>query len=528
MGFFSQFFGLGKTGTTDRTQIPAIANWQNQQSQGWGNNANNAWNKGQGLSDWASGYYQDLSRTGGVAGDPNNNWDMGRQVMPGVQDAINNRWNNLNQIQSNWNNFSGSPWGAQGTSDQLNNATDAMGGNITGNDQAVKGDIGDTFGRLGTANQNTSGDIQKSIAGTYGSIGNNLNNDYGRMLTDTNSTYGGLANATGSTYQTALDRLRMLQPGGELQRAQVSRSFAPQAAATADRLRAAGVDPNSLQAAGVMSGVDRDRARAMDEAAGRTTQDYVTQANNLGIGQLNTGIGLGQNRLNTANQLQGTENQLSANYAQNAGNQSRAELLRSLQNSQGLDLSRLGQNTAASNRTADQTNNYLQQRMANALGSRALGLQDYNTQTGLLNQRNQEELLGPAALYQQYQAGQGQNAYRQGQQNIGAAGVAGQGGQQLQAGLGAGGLGLGYSNAAVQNYLRSLGIESQNAGWGSKLIGGLLSGGFGGGFGGGTNPGITSGSGDFSGALGNGDFSGGGGGGGMNMQQMMQLAAMFG
>jgi len=74
MGFFSQFFGLGKTGTTDRTQIPAIANWQNQQSQGWGNNANNAWNKGQGLSDWASGYYQDLSRTGGVAGDPNNNW----------------------------------------------------------------------------------------------------------------------------------------------------------------------------------------------------------------------------------------------------------------------------------------------------------------------------------------------------------------------------------------------------------------------------------------------------------------------
>lgn len=343
-----------------------------------------------------------------------------------------------------------------------------------------------------------------------------------RGLRDQNaSTYGDIISKTGNAYRDASTNLERMMPGGDLMAASVARSFAPNVSAVNRRLTAAGIDPNSLEASSVLGDVEAKRGYAMDDLLGKNMSEYIASKNALGIGgadaesrlrreqfgnestlgqtQGSTDRGLGidefGNEAKLAQTQLGNETRLAetqggndagilrdqygneVNLAQTQGGLNRGyrqgqEQALVAQNNGTLDRqlpldTRFGETQLANSDIGYQrTQQIMQQRNQAVQMMRAMGMQDAQIQQQL-------EQMGLNLDAQQFQMGLTGTGLNVDQQNLGGQGMGSLGEFLLNLGRGYDSSGQNWNQQTFGQYGQDLGVESANAGWGTKLLSGL-------------------------------------------------------
>lgn len=174
-------------------------------------------------------------------------------------------------------------------------------GRLRGQNQDVTGSLrGDwlnTFGDLDRRRDSTYGSTRADLARTVGGLEGGAQQTADTIGSQSRDAYGRLRGSAGSTFGDSIADAKTLDATGDLRAAQRARSFAPAVAATAQRLRRAGVGPNDMQYIQSMSEIERDQARAMDDEQAKTRSENVDRVNRLRQQGLQTDIGLTQDEL---------------------------------------------------------------------------------------------------------------------------------------------------------------------------------------------------------------------------------------
>lgn len=423
-------------------------------------------NIGNNIQDWLAQWYHDQMVNG--APTPQQQKDWGSQIMPGIQSALDSRKANLDDIQRQWSSLptSGDTMGI------IDRNTRQQGQNIGQNQDVLQGSVDDTYRRTSGRDSTASNDIQGNIASGYGSINTNLGNAYHDMTGHNDAVYEGLKTDAPNTFDAANANLEMLKPGSNFQQAQVARSFAPAVAATSGMLRRGGIDPNSPEAFAAQQRVEASRARAMDDAAGAGTQNYVNSKNALALQRLQNTQGLTQSQLGNDLSLGDRSIQSQTGVSMTQTGQGLAEKLRTLQAQQGLDLGQSAESRGIQRDAFGQTQRFLDSQNSNALLGRNMGQADWQTQAGLLREQNQEPLLGLQLNNQAYGLGR---QYGMDDQQIKNQAAQGWGGimtnsqqQAQQAFMDA----LASGKSANEAYQLAYAMNAPNSGWATKLAAG--------------------------------------------------------
>lgn len=423
-------------------------------------------NIGNNIQDWLAQWYHDQMVNG--APTPQQQKDWGSQIMPGIQSALDSRKANLDDIQRQWSSLptSGDTMGI------IDRNTRQQGQNIGQNQDVLQGSVDDTYRRTSGRDSTASNDIQGNIASGYGSINTNLGNAYHDMTGHNDAVYEGLKTDAPNTFDAANANLEMLKPGSQFQQAQVARSFAPAVAATSGMLRRGGIDPNSPEAFAAQQRVEASRSRAMDDAAGAGTQNYVNSKNALALQRLQNTQGLTQSQLGNDLSLGDRSIQSQTGVGMTQTGQSLAEKLRTLQAQQNLDLGQSAESRGIQRDAFGQTQRFLDSQNSNALLGRNMGQVDWQTQAGLLREQNQEPLLGLQLNNQAYGLGR---QYGMDDQQIKQQGAQGWGnimtnsqGQAQQAFMNA----LASGKSASEAYQLAYAMNAPNSGWATKLLAG--------------------------------------------------------
>jgi hypothetical protein len=552
--FGSAFWGPSDAQQDAEGYFPAQGHWNTEQYQNWLARSNQNQQNAEAWTPWAVNYFQNVGTHGFGTPDDVRNW--GNWIMPGTQQVTDSRRNRLNQIGAD---FDATFSGAQGRSDDIargigqnydiiqgdiNGTFGRMGGRADTAHNNILGNIGQTYGGArqgvldtysglrGTAG-NTYSDMLDSTAGLYdglqgrstgrfGELGGRAGDVYGGMRSDSESTFGGLRSGNEQAFNTAERTLQQLNPAGDASAARTARSFAPQIASTMGRLRAAGIDPNSPEAASLLGRVETARSRATDDAYADHARDFVDRSTALTLGreginrslglaglenrqglgmreeEIQRGLGLGemQNYQNLGRELGGigrglvtdrlmndqglAQNQLGmdTNLLLQGGRDTRNELTRNLNMGQDLDLNWLNQTTGNRNNAFNQSWDWNNQR-------NNLDLQGWNTRAGLGREQNAEDFWGyNLNTIAPWQAGMDWMNNQNRVQSNAAGTVLNAGNAAANQAMGAANVARGFGNDAAQNFGQTIGIEAPNAGYGLKAImsaiGGMASGGMGG------------------------------------------------
>lgn len=466
MGFFDGFFGLTNNGKAAQNSINGLTQdfqkqmqqWL-QQSQQFGNNAN-------GLFDWSRGYWGDRANDGAPSiGAIRQN---GESILP-FADVLGRMWGRQQNINNDWGNVA-KAWDIM---PMLQNNLDLQTQNVNNNSDYTQGQINDTFNGLGQRETDATGDIRGRIGGSYDNARDIIAGGYGGARKANQDTYGDILSRTGNAFRDMRSEIEKLKPGGAFQQAQTARSFAPAMAAASGRLRRAGIDPNSMQAANVLGNVEADRARAQDDAAARGTSNYVSAANSLRAGELGATTNALTNRLNNDMNLGTTEAGMQGNLALGRGRDLNNEVVRNLASMNGYDIGRFNANTANSQNTTNRLNDIIRARSNADLLGREMQMQDFNQ--GAQNQRdmNNLDMTGLNLLDQQWNRGQGYSAWDQNTRDNAANQMMqlmnGQYGNMFNANQ----AGQSWGNQAMQNLQQLYQQELAKSGWGTRLLGGL-------------------------------------------------------
>jgi hypothetical protein len=341
--------------------------------------------------------------------------------------------------------------------------------------------VEDSYGRMAGREDTYSQDIINNILGSYGAAEENINRTYGRLRGESGRTFDDLMGRSGTAFDESMEELELLKPGSEAAAARSARAFAPEMARTMGRLRRAGVDPSSPQAANLLRQVGVARSRAIDDRLAEGTEKYIDRKTGLRLGKEDVHRGLGLGKLGSEVGLSRAQTGLTTDLGRERTGLVTGEKRRALGGLQNIDAARA----------------------ADLLG---IGKDEYNRLRDLMGEKNlaavlekrmgdQADLTGLGLSAQQYQMGQQQEGLNLDQKNRAAASLLGISDQQYRNMFGAAQTARGFGQDALNAYLKTLGIESKDAGWGLKLLlnAGLMGAGaaFGGGGGGFSNLPIT-------------------------------------
>lgn len=469
-------------------------------------------------------------------------------------------------------------------------------GNIADTDRAIRGGISDDFGALRRQNTGLTNDIARAAEDTYGGLrgqnrdvtgslrGNWLgtfgdldrrrDSTYGSTRADLARTisgleggaretadtlggqsrdaYGRLRGAAGSTFGDSIADARTLSANSDFRAASRGRAFAPVVAATAQRLRRAGVGPNDMQYVQAMSEIERDQSRAMDDEMARSQSENVDRINRLRQQGLQTDIGLTQDELagNERNlrglrdtmerlgmqryirgenlalsEMSDAERQALAretgrqrldlgaldrdiNLSENAlntgigarerglgreidlgvgqsdrslrqagitGQDFRDEIRRSLGSRNNMDLARADANFRLQDAMYGRTQDWRNQGNRLDMFNRDLALQDWGIESDLAREQNAEDDYGLNLRDRQYNRGQEWMQNNYGIQDTAAGNLAQLMARDQARQMDAARLAQGFGDRAQQGYGQVQQQEAGRGGWGTRLIGGLLS-----------------------------------------------------
>ena len=455
------FWGLSDQGKQAQNNLSGIGNQYQQMMDYLMKQAQSSNDAGGFFRDNASQYWRNLVENGGPS--IGQNRGAGQDIMP-LEDLTKRLWQRQQGIDSAWGGIPNVNLG-----EHLSNIMN----NINWNQGYVQDQIDKTHDSAAGREGDTSAAVRDLINSSYGGARGTLKDAYGGARKDNASTYSDIISKIGNAYGDMRTNAERIRPAGQMQQAEVARSFAPNIAATLGRLRKSGIDPNSVAASNVLGNVETGRARAMDDRAAASTADYVRTLNGIRSGELGDTTGAMTRRLANETALGTQQAGQDANLQLGQGQASSQEMLRNLSALTGIDFSRMGNTVTNLNTTMGLQNQTLQDRMKADMITRDMGRQDAQDQTNLYNQQNNLDLGVLGLQNQQWGMGTAQNQYNQGQQNLGAQGLMQLMQQMFQNANAQGQQAQGYGSGAANIWNQKYQQEAANAGWGKKLLGGI-------------------------------------------------------
>lgn len=464
----SSFWGLNQSGKDSIKAVETGAGWNFDQSKNYAARAGESRAQGNQRTGEAWDLYKQRANEG--IGNTGQIRDYGQAAMPGVQEAIDARKRLLAQQQQTLSNFG---YRAPQTMNEIYGYLDQEAGNVGQNWDFSQGIIDGGYAGMTNRANAANQEIVQSIKDTFGSARGQFNDAYRQLRGSAADVYGGLEGELEGTTAAQQRNVEMLKPGSDAFAARTARSYAPMMSNTMSRLRRGGLDPNSVQAGGMLSQAEAERARGIDDAAAQGTTQYVNAANNiLGNRQAELerlrGTGLAMDTsLGTA--------QAGANLklGLDEGSAFQDEVRRNLGLQTALDQTRQGQTLDNQQFNFQEGQRILGQKADAAQLGRQMGLQDLGLDQGMLDKAMQEEMVSPEALATQFGMGQNFAVQNANAQNTGLAGLSQIGQADLARSISEAMLAQGFSQSAIDAYLKNLGIQSANAGWGAKMLAGM-------------------------------------------------------
>ena len=459
------FFGLGSKGKEYRNQWEQYAPWSFGQAQDWTAQSKQYQNRADPYAQWGYDYYGDVLQQGGLPS-PASIRATGAEVMPGVDEARARRWSRWGQTADAAGNIKP----ASQTMEDVWGNTNTQGDIINANQQQQEALITDLSKQLRAAEAAGNKDVVANIKDQLASLEALYGTEYGRLRKSGENLYGGLITAGTEAYGTVNKQLEALKPGGELQTAQVARSYAPVIRETSERLRRGGIEAGSAQGVAALQRAEIGRARGMDEAAGRSIADYVAQKNAATLGQQALGERLGQAQLGYETGLTTEQVAATAGAKKEAGTQFRSELLRSLAANQGISASEAEAKAGNLDATLKRNIELLADKNKAVLLSRALETEDWTRFKEITDGMNQEELTQLGLQQMQYSAGMDYTQAKLGREDQAMANMLGLTAQDYTRATTAAKIAQAYGKDASEVYKQLYGVEAANAGWGTKFL----------------------------------------------------------
>ena len=395
----------------------------------------------------------------------------GREISPWVQDYIANQTARRNSIRD----LEAGRRPAGEVTGEMSGRLDEMGQNIGRNYSDIEGEINSNARRVMDRENGASEDVVNNIKNSSASMRGAVNDTFTGLRKDNSGTYDGIRKYGQSEFDKQLANLELLKPGSKLQGARVARSFAPQMADTLQRLRRAGIDPSSPQAASLLRSVETDRSRAMDDASAAGTESFIRQSNDVSNarvgfdtaaarGRLENEVGLATGQVDRSNDISGRE-------ASDFNREKRTNAA----NLNAVDMDRSGKTLTNTNNAFQQGQQLLGDRNELTNYGRTIGIQDVDRQNAITEGDGASELQSGRVYDNQFDRGTAWQGMNQATKDT-AANNLGQIGRNysqnmFQAGSQAGQFGRDATNA----YHASYAMEAPKAGWGSRLLGGIAS-----------------------------------------------------
>lgn len=463
------FWGLSSSGSEAKGFPSTIGNFDFGQYKNWLGQANDSLAKGNDINNniiafWKNRATQPLPTVSGTQG-------TGNQILP-WQPVVNTGMDRLSQIMQDY--LKGvNP--AATTGGNISSLLDTQAGDITRTGDQVANEINTSAANMQGQNSSTWNDIINNFITQGGNLRTGLEQGYGGLQSNNAALSKVIDDTLGSGFTNAFSELEKTRPTGEFQAATAARSFAPAAANVMRRLRASGIDPNSPEGIAAMSGVNEQKARAMDDAIGSSAERFAKSMADLNLAK---GGALAGAKTDELGRLLGFgKDQISGSTAIGAN------ILNAVPGMQesGLNTSlgiESGRNAAVTGNLRDTLSQAIatgDKRVINEQLTRAMQQQDWGTVADIMGQMNQQDLLGLNLGNQAFGQGvdwnnmlkqQEADPYNQlqqvGQTNISNALAQAQ-------------LGKGFGSDALQAMLAKYGIELPNSGWGTKLLSGMAS-----------------------------------------------------
>ena len=442
-------FGLGDVGKNAQFQLNNIPVWLQQAMVEQMGRSNFNFGRGSDLIGQNTAYNQNIVNTpdSDAFAPISDIQNYGRTAMPGVDAAMADYMKRLGLVQNTADNR-------------------ASRGYVTGAiDQNIK-NLNDASFNLADYNRNTTNNAFNSLQGlsdkNFNDINANLNDVYDREGRNTNDNYGYARGVMGNAYDDATQNLENLLPGGDLAAARSARAFAPAYNAAQRRLRAAGIDPNSPEAAGILQAVDMGRARSSDDILSQNLEKYVSGKNSLKLGKA------GSERDLT---LEQGDKQRGINLEK--GNLLRGNLSDQLGRNSGIVTGRAQGLMDNENDFYGRNRDITDLRNSNVQNDRALSLQDIDIEKMLAGMFNDANLQGIDLGNQQFDRGVAGLARGLQRKDAAAGNLGSIGNTLLNSSQNSDQLAQSFANQALQGFQTSLANESKNSGWLGKLLGGM-------------------------------------------------------
>lgn len=470
-------FSLSGTGKRARGRSDEIATLLADQGKEAFGRSGRFFGRGEGLSDEAINYYRGLVERGFAS--PEDIAALGERAVPGLRDALGRRQGRLDQQMTELGNI---PSAGSVIGERERVIRDTM-GDITRQEGLELGIADDLRGSLSGDEDAYTKAIQDRIRGAFGGARDRTTGVFGTARQNMKDLYGGLDTQAGSVFDAAISKVR---PGSEARAATSARAFAPQMARTQQRLRRAGIDASSPEAASLLGRVEGQRSRAMDDAL----SGAIAEENRLSLGKFGAQAG----------------------FREKGGRADVDLSLDELSQITGLDMGELAGLTDEQRRNLSARAGISREHAAGTLDARRgafgnmRGVRDvqlnepllgrglveedigrFNTQ---LDRMNEEELIARGLQEQEFNRGVDLTGRDITTRGAGAAGLERGAGQAFNVGGGQQAFGLEGSQAGNELLKQILQREQSSSGWGTRLLGGVaksalgaLTGGMTGGFG---------------------------------------------
>lgn len=480
-------FGLSRTGKQARGRADRAAYQLGDIGDEATDRARGYFGRGEALNDESLAYFRRLMEQGYIT--PEEIQALGARAMPGLEGTLGRRRDRLAEGRT-------ALFGSPTAGDVMSERAKTLAGietDIAGTGERDLADIGESAGRLAADEAAYSEAIGKGIRGafggardrtkgTFGNVQQGVRDLYGGLEREAGDVYGGLEREAGSTYRDLISRVK---PGSEARAATSARAFAPQMARVAGRLRRAGIDASSPEAANLLSRVEGARSRSMDDRL----SDAIEQESALRERGFGTQAALRERGFGAR-----------AGYRETGGKLGAELSLQELSTLTGLDLGELGAMTQEQRRnlaaragmererrdlTAGARERAFRNRMdlaSTRLGEpvmgRGMAIEDIDRFRKQLGMESDEDLLGYELERDRFGLGREIADRDINVRSTGATRVAEQGRGYMDAARSQQGFGAEAniaSRAALQDILER---EKANSGWGTRLAigigGGLL------------------------------------------------------
>ncbi|MCP4899736.1 MAG: hypothetical protein GY906_22450 [bacterium] len=460
-------FGLSTAGKEAKGFPREMGAWTFKQFKNWLDKSEKFGQSGQAMRDLALQYWKQQAAAG--APDVGDVRGTGEQIMP-FKDVLAKGGGRLEDILSAYQQ---GVTPANMTADQISRFMDEQAGNIGRTSDQVRDEITESALREAGISSRKTNELVEGATDDYGNLIDIAGQGFGELRGRNRAAFDDVRDLLGEGFTTAYDELEQTRPTGEFRAGTVARSFAPEVARTMRSLKKFGIDPNSPEGQAAMSRVGGQRARAIDDVIGRESGAFADRAMRLALtkgGALSDAarqelageLGLGQAQM-------GTDIGLRQALSGNVQGLKETDLARQL----GIEGIRSGRAEGNVERTADRSNQLLQQRALNAQLQRAMQQQDWEAVSNIKQQMNQMDLLGVQLGKEQFGQGQQFEQWMRDIQNQPFQEIAGMGQQDIINMLNSANAARGFGNDASRNYAQTYANELPSSAWLTKALGGV-------------------------------------------------------